>query len=63
MLLIKRCNACFLSDRVVSLKGEQQITVHLGLVMKYDIRNYVKQTWHDREEKDVYLYITAYCMQ
>lgn len=63
MLLIKCCNACFLSDRRVSLKGEQQMTMHLGRVMKYDIRNYVKQTWHDREEKGAYLCIAAYFMQ
>lgn len=38
------------------------MTVHLSIVMKYDVKNYVKQTWHDTEEKNAYLYIAAYCM-
>lgn len=27
------------------------MTVHLGVFMKCDIRDYVKQTWHDTEEQ------------
>lgn len=49
--------------QVVEGFHQKQMTVYLGVVMKYGIRNYVKYIWHDTKEKDVYLYISAYCMQ